>query len=305
MPLSHETDPTFNRPDQLRSIDLPQNLLPADRFASTREFDPQVKYFANDIYVMTKLVTQYANTLRAPSLPGIKNDDLLNHNTKMPRAPWNTPIDRNESDVEHSFHLEHVAITLAAKYFPEIDLSLVQQNAHVHDFPELYGGDTNTLIANETDLARKIANEKLAIDGLKNQLSSFWLGKLMNYEKLTAKDALEQDYARLEFGNDEWRAANFVCMIDKLLPEANAKIYLDQVDMADFREQRRVVYGLFMSDDNARCLDAVFTRFQARFSGILRENPPFAIIPAAMDFMQWTTINSLREQGFDRQPVLF
>lgn len=71
-----------------------------------------------------------------------------------------------ESDTDHTVMLGWAACALAARCFPELDLGLVAQFALVHDAPEVYAGDTQTLRIDDAGRSAKAAREAVAVDRL-------------------------------------------------------------------------------------------------------------------------------------------
>lgn len=105
-----------------------------------------------------------------------------------------------ESDVEHSFMLQLVAVELAETFFPDLDSGLVAKFSGVHDLPELLSGDVPTFHTTEEMLHKKDQAEQLAIKALESILPPRTYSLLLRYEKQ------EEPEARL------------VRFIDKLLP---------------------------------------------------------------------------------------
>jgi len=108
---------------------------------------------------------------------------------------------RRESDVEHSYMLALVAPEVAHDLYPnEMNLGLISQYAIVHDLVEVVTGDIPTFQLDEQTLARKEANEQLALEKLLASLPPHTKKILAAYEAQTDKEA------------------RFVRATDKLLP---------------------------------------------------------------------------------------
>lgn len=74
-----------------------------------------------------------------------------------------------ESDTDHTVMLGWAACSLAARCYPHLDLGLIAQFALVHDAPEVYAGDTQTLRIDAEGRAAKAAREAAAIDRLDDE----------------------------------------------------------------------------------------------------------------------------------------
>lgn len=105
-----------------------------------------------------------------------------------------------ESDVEHSFMLQLVAVELAEAHYPGLDSGLVAKFSTVHDLPELIVGDVPTFDISEEDLRRKAKQEATAMEKLADILPPHTYSLLERYEEQTEPEA------------------RFVRFIDKLLP---------------------------------------------------------------------------------------
>lgn len=106
-----------------------------------------------------------------------------------PRNQW-----RFENDAEHSWSLGMLACALAPEVDPDLDIGLVAQFALVHDFTELYAGDTSVWASKE-DLAYKEERETAALHKIEQKFRHFpWLTeRLAQYER---QDTPEARYVR-------------------------------------------------------------------------------------------------------------
>jgi putative hydrolase of HD superfamily len=124
---------------------------------------------------------------------------------RVDRTAVTHPDGYPESDTDHTVMLSWVAPALAELLFPDLDVGLVAQFAVVHDAPEVYAGDTQTLRIDEAGLAAKRGREELATGRLVDEFATRlpWFARtLVVYE---AQDS---------------REARFVRAVDKVLPRA-------------------------------------------------------------------------------------
>lgn len=109
-----------------------------------------------------------------------------------------------ESDTDHTVMLGWVACSLAARYFPMLDVGLVSQFALVHDAPEVYAGDTPTLRIDADGRKAKAVREAAAATRLHREFDG----------RLPWLPALLADYEAQQLPE-----ARFVRGVDKLLPK--------------------------------------------------------------------------------------
>lgn len=123
---------------------------------------------------------------------------------RVNRVTYHEDGRRLESDTDHTVMLGILACAFAEQYAPHLDLGLVAQFALVHDFVEVYAGDTNTLKASAGTAAVKEQREAAALVKLKAQFDSAlpWLTKAIE-----RYDALNTPEAR------------FIKTLDKVLPK--------------------------------------------------------------------------------------
>ena len=107
-----------------------------------------------------------------------------------------------ETDTDHTVMLGWVAPSLAAS-FPGLDVGLVAQFALVHDAPEVYAGDTPTLLITPAEQAAKAAREAAAVERLATEFARLpWFpATVREYESQRAPEA------------------RFVRAVDKILPK--------------------------------------------------------------------------------------
>jgi putative hydrolase of HD superfamily len=109
-----------------------------------------------------------------------------------------------ESDTDHTVMLGWVACSLAARYFPMLDLGLVAQFALIHDAPEVYAGDTPTLRIDQAGRALKAAKEAAAVRRLHTEFGETlpWLPSLL-----------------AAYEEQQLPEARYVRGVDKILPK--------------------------------------------------------------------------------------
>lgn len=98
---------------------------------------------------------------------------------RVERATFHPGGRRHETDTDHTVMLGLVACALASEFFPELNVGLVAQLALVHDLPEVYAGDTNTLCwLGEVATAEKDQRERAATARLRGEFrdSYPWVG---------------------------------------------------------------------------------------------------------------------------------
>ena len=113
-----------------------------------------------------------------------------------------------ESDTDHTVMLGWIACSFAAKHYPDLDQGLIAQFALVHDAPEIYAGDVQSLGMDAETAKNKAKAESDAIGRLQSELDQYtWLtDTLVLYEK------------------QELPEARYVRAIDKVLPKIVAYI---------------------------------------------------------------------------------
>ncbi len=117
------------------------------------------------------------------------------------------PDGRRESIAEHSHTLAMIALELAARFYPDLDLGRVALLSVVHDLAEIEadGGDTPTLGITESGLTDKKTRE--AIGSLRLRAKYPFANNLLD---------LMDGYEPEEPGIDD--EAVFVFIVDKIVP---------------------------------------------------------------------------------------
>lgn len=123
-----------------------------------------------EIIALSKLLGEFGSIKRIVKLP---NGDL-------------------ETDSHYSFSLALIAFELANQYAPELDASKILLYALVHDLPEIFTGDIDTLTATPKQLADKTKQDALALKKLREVLKDapHILNALEAYEQKQDQEAL-------------------------------------------------------------------------------------------------------------------
>ncbi|OHA00234.1 MAG: hypothetical protein A3C11_01985 [Candidatus Sungbacteria bacterium RIFCSPHIGHO2_02_FULL_49_12] len=134
--------------------------------------------------------------------------DLLNRYRAVQRKVFANFEDRLENDVEHSYQLAMLAWYLADSEKLLLDTNLLLKYALVHDFVEVYAGDTFAF-ANRDAKQKKIEKEREALKRLKEEFPEFTELHELIHQFEEKKDA----------------ESRFIYALDKLQPTLN--IYAD------------------------------------------------------------------------------
>ena len=119
---------------------------------------------------------------------------------RVNRATYHEDGKRPETDTDHTVMLGIVACSVAQVVAPHLDLGLVSQFAQVHDFVEVYAGDTVTLGGHAAE--DKAARERAALERIRADFGALpWLPQMIErYESLADPEA------------------RFVKVLDKVMP---------------------------------------------------------------------------------------
>lgn len=123
---------------------------------------------------------------------------------RVNRVTYHEDGKRFESDSDHTVMLGIVACAFAEQFEPNLDRGLIAQYALVHDFVEVYAGDTCTINATGEQFVDKAAREAVALDKLRAQFSGIfpWLIAIIeSYDSLASPEA------------------RFIKTLDKVLPK--------------------------------------------------------------------------------------
>jgi putative hydrolase of HD superfamily len=123
---------------------------------------------------------------------------------RVNRVTYHEDGKRFESDADHTVMLGIVACAFAEQFEPNLDRGLIAQYALVHDFVEVYAGDTCTINATGEQFVDKAAREAAALDKLRAQFSGIfpWLiATIESYDTLASPEA------------------RFIKTLDKVLPK--------------------------------------------------------------------------------------
>jgi putative hydrolases of HD superfamily len=96
-----------------------------------------------------------------------------------------------ETDTDHTIMLSVIACSIASEHAPELDVGKVSLFALVHDLVEVYAGDVSTMRPEEVDFAVKEANEREALERIKQVFGqTSWLYRIIDeYERLDSPEA--------------------------------------------------------------------------------------------------------------------
>lgn len=135
---------------------------------------------------------------------------LLNKFRSVERVLLVNEEERNENDVEHSYYLAMLAWYVISTNKLDLNLDLVIKYALIHDFVEVYAGDTYIYSLDKTHTDSKKHREKEAAEQLEKNFPEFKdLHQLIEgYEKREDKES------------------RFVYALDKIQPVLN--IYTDK-----------------------------------------------------------------------------
>lgn len=103
---------------------------------------------------------------------------------------------RHETDGEHTLHLQFLAVAYAAQFHPELDLGKISLYCMVHDFVEVYAGDTPTLTTSEEVMDSKNKREERALERLKNEFKDSWFELIELVEQYESGADMEAKFVR-------------------------------------------------------------------------------------------------------------
>lgn len=103
----------------------------------------------------------------------LKFVDLLNSFRQVTRVVYAHNEDRFENDVEHSYNLAMLAWYIIESHNLDLDKGLTLQYALVHDFVEIYAGDTFIYTKDVKELESKEARERDAAIRLQKEVGEF------------------------------------------------------------------------------------------------------------------------------------
>ncbi|MCE9644194.1 HD domain-containing protein [Candidatus Parcubacteria bacterium] len=138
--------------------------------------------------------------------------------------------DIEENDVEHSYQLAMLAWYLIGKAKLDLDIGKTIRFALVHDFPEVYAGDTPVFGPNAGTVATKHVRESEALERLEKE----WGSRFPEFIS-----------AIKEYESKESEEAKFIYALDKIIAPMN--VYLD-----GGRNWKRLEVTLDMTLENKR-----------------------------------------------------
>lgn len=163
-----------------------------------------------------------------------KFNQLLNDFRKVERVVRANDRDRWENDVEHSYQLAMLAWYIVSSKKLNLDVNKVVRYALVHDFVEVYAGDT-FFYGDEKELATKEKREKDALKKLKKELLEFpdMIDLVEDYENkidkeskfIYALDKIEPILNIYQDGGRTWKEKDIT--IDMLYSKKKDKVAVD------------------------------------------------------------------------------
>lgn len=157
---------------------------------------------------LSALIMQYAQTYRVTRLTG---------------------SNEYESDTDHSFMLGMIACALQGYCAPELNRGRLAEFALIHDFVEVYAGDTATL--GMIDRSEKEDRERIALEQIKKEYDAVfpWIGESIQiYEEQIEPEA------------------RFIKVLDKIMPGLTHAHNLGavfeelQVSQGDIKKQKEI-----------------------------------------------------------------
>ncbi|TSC55034.1 MAG: metal dependent phosphohydrolase [Parcubacteria group bacterium LiPW_30] len=134
---------------------------------------------------------------------------LLNKFRSVERVVLVNEKERNENDVEHSYYMAMLAWYIVNVNKLDLDINLVIKYALIHDFVEVYAGDTYIYSSDKAHIESKEKREKEAAEKLQKDFSEF-----------------EDMHTLIEkYEKREDKESRFVYALDKIQPMVN--IYTD------------------------------------------------------------------------------
>ncbi len=139
----------------------------------------------------------------------LKFQKILNEFGQVKRTILVNGENRMENDIEHSYQLAMLAWYIVSLKDLDLDIDLVIKYALIHDFVEVYAGDTYVYSEDEELKASKEQREKDAAERLKKEFSEF----------SELHDLID------EYENKKDKESKFIYALDKIQPVLN--IYMD------------------------------------------------------------------------------
>jgi len=158
---------------------------------------------------------------------------------------------RAENDAEHSYQLAMLAWYILSNKETNINKDLAIKYALIHDFVEVYAGDTWSYRSKSEDRA-KIRLEKESADRLKNEFPEF-----SDFHQLIEE---YEDKANPE--------SRFIYALDKIIPILN--IYLD--DGKNWRENKITIDNLIKNKTPKVALSPEIEQYFNELVTILKDN---------------------------------
>ena len=187
---------------------------------------------------------------------------LLNKFQEVERVVNLPKREGRENDAEHSYQLAMLAWYIAESNELTLDKNLLLKYALVHDFVEVYAGDTFIYSKKQTDHETKHAREEEARVQLKQELPEFkeFHSAILEYEKLENKESrfiyvLDKIHPVLQIYLDDgrnWHEHNVT--LEKLLDKKRDKMFLSPELLPYWEELEKILTenkaALFPENDN-------------------------------------------------------
>jgi len=186
----------------------------------------------------------------------IKFSNLLNDFRKVERALRAHGEERRENDVEHSYQLAMLAWFLAVETNADLDINLVIKYAMIHDFVEVYAGDTDVFTKDKGERDSKEEREREAAVRLQKEFPEFeeLHGLILRYNEHSDNEsrfvyALDKVHPILNIyadGGRTWRERGITIDMlvtykkDKVAVSPEIKFYFDELIELLTREENKL-----------------------------------------------------------------
>lgn len=146
---------------------------------------------------------------------------------------------RHENDAEHSWHLGIMATSLAARFYPHLNIEMIWRFSAVHDLSEIGGGDISSFGLNEAQMAEKEKLDQEGTERILRRIRGIVNADLREYERQDTPES------------------RFVRATDKLLPII---VTLTSGNMEALKD-----YGVDSLEKFREQYDVMHARIQGRF----------------------------------------
>ena len=177
---------------------------------------------------------------------------VVNALQEVKRVVRKPGTEERENDVEHSYHLAMLAWYIADSNKLTLDRGLLLTYALIHDFVEVYAGDTYIYSKNKEDHDSKKDREEASRLRLEKEFPEF----------------TELHESILEYEKRESEESKFIYVLDKLHPAF--QVYLD--DGRDWRKHNITLDMLIEKKADKALLSAELLPYWEEFLTLLKEN---------------------------------